>query len=98
MRVKWTVEAQDDLTTILAHIVASDSLANAELVVERVLQTERVIELFPRAGTADPATDTYDIYVPKTRIRLTYKITDDSVVVLVAWHTSRDPESKPERS
>ncbi len=95
MTIEWTLDAQDEFDTILAHIAATQSVSNAERVVARTMHTEKLMELYPKAGMYDPATDTYDLYVPKTRIRLTYEITETGVLVLVAWHTSRDPADKP---
>jgi hypothetical protein len=44
------------------------------------------------------ATDTYDRYVRKTRIVLTYAVRGEVIWVITAWHTSRDPQSKPPRT
>ncbi len=94
MRVVWTEEARSELDDILAYIAAQDVSA-AQLVAARVLRTEKLMIRFPRAATHDPLTDTYDRYIPKTRIRLTYEIAGDEIIVLLAWHTSRDPNAKP---
>jgi plasmid stabilization system protein ParE len=97
MRVAWTVEAAAELNSMLAYISAQDPAA-AALVVERVLQAEASIETFPKAGSYDAKADTYDRYVPKTRIVLSYAIRDDVIWIVTAWHTSRDPATKPKRS
>ena len=53
---------------------------------------------FPRAATFDAETDTFDRFIPKTRIVLTYAIRGDVIWIVTVWHTSRDPEGKPKRS
>ena len=93
MRIVWTAEAVDDLDNILAYI-ASQDIGAAGLIAERVLKTEEYISEFPRSAPYDKQSDTYDRYIPKTRIILTYEISGDMVRVLSAWHTSRDPDER----
>lgn len=64
---------------------------------ERVPKAETSIQTFPKAGSYDAETGTYDRYIPKTRIVLTYVLRDDVVWIVAAWHTSRDPATKPRR-
>ncbi len=97
MRIEWTVEAADELDRMLTYIAAQDTYA-ADLIAERVMKAEENILHFPKAGSYDAETDTYDRYIPKTRIVLTYAIRDDIIWVITAWHTSRDPATKPVRS
>lgn len=94
MNVTWTAAAAAELDAILSYIAEQDSNA-AALVAERVLQAEARIQQFPKAGRYDAETDTYDQFIPKTRIVLTYTIRDDVIWMITSWHTSRDPETKP---
>ncbi len=96
MIIKWTEEAVADLDAMLAYIAMQDPHA-AALVAERVLKAEEYISEFPRAASFDTETNTYDRYVPKTRIILTYELTEETIWIIRAWDTSRDPETKPER-
>lgn len=82
---------------MLAYIAAQDPTA-ASLVAERVFRMEQSISDFPFAARYEADSGTFDRYVPKTRIVLTYAITDDIIEIISVWHTSRDPESKPERT
>ena len=97
MKIEWTVEASTELDHMLAYIAAKDTDA-AGLVAKRVLKVEANIARFPKAGKYDSETDTYDRYIPRTRIILTYAIQDDVIWIVTAWHTSRDPETRPARS
>ncbi len=97
MRIEWTVEAAAELDNMLAFIASHDTTA-AALVAERVLKSEATILTFSKAGRYDPETDTYDIYIPKTRIVLTYALRGDVIWIVTAWHTSRDLETRPKRS
>jgi len=73
MRIEWTAQAAAELDHMLAHIAAED-VAAAGLVAERVLKAEETIIRFPKAGRYDAETDTFDRYIPRTRIVLTYAI------------------------
>ncbi|PIW29817.1 MAG: hypothetical protein COW30_03935 [Rhodospirillales bacterium CG15_BIG_FIL_POST_REV_8_21_14_020_66_15] len=97
MRIEWTAEAAAELTDILSYIAAQDPSA-AALVAERVMVAETRIQQFPMAGRHDTETDTYDRFIPKTRIVLTYAIRDETIWMIATWHTSRDPRTKPVRS
>ena len=97
MRVEWTAEASAELDHMLAYIAAQDTSA-AALVAEWVQKVEENIAVFPKAGRYDSETDTYDRYIPKTRIILTSAIRGDVIWILTAWHTSRDPETKTAHS
>ena len=97
MRVCWTPEAVAELDHMLNYIAEQD-VGAALLVSERVLDVEEQIARFPKAGRHDAETDTYDRYIPRTRIVLTYAIRENAVWIVTAWHTSRDPETKPVRS
>lgn len=93
MIVRWTEHAIADLDGLLAHVAVQDPRA-AALIAERVLKTEEYILLFPRAASYDAETDTYDRYIPKTRIIITYQLINDTIWIIRIWHTSRDPDRK----
>jgi len=82
---------------MLAYIAAQDTSA-AALVAKRIQKVEENIVMFPKAGRYDRETDTYDRYIPRTRIILTSAIRGDVIWIVAAWHTSRDPGTKPTRS
>jgi len=97
MRIGWTPDALAELDHVLAYI-AAESPGIAAVVAERDLSAEETIRLFPRAGRFDAETDTYDRYMPKTRIIVTYAIRGEVIWIVSVWHTSRDPDTKPKRS
>ena len=96
MRIEWTAEAVAELDHMLAYVAAEDAGA-AGLIAERVPKAEANILRFPKAGRYDAETDTFDRYIPRTRIILTYAIRDEVIWIVTVWHTSRDPETKPKR-
>lgn len=97
MRIEWTVEAATELDDLLAYVAEQDPAA-ASLVADRVSQVENNIARFPKAGRHNLETDTYDRFIPKTRIILTYAIREDVTWIVSVWRTSRDPGTKPARS
>jgi len=96
MRTRWTAEALSELDRMLSFIAAED-IGAASLIAERVLKAEETILQFPMAGRYDAQTDTFDRYIPKTSIVLTYAVRDNTIWVVTIWHTSRNPETKPKR-
>ncbi len=97
MTIRWTDEALAELTAILDYLEATAPDV-ARGLATRVIAAERNIDAFPRAATYDPATNTYDRYIPYTRVILTYAIQDNFTEIIRVWHTSRDPATKPPRS
>jgi len=88
MRIAWTPAALADLAGILEHLPPDVARNTAE----RLAQTESSMLTFPRAAIYHPETDTFERYVPKTRVILIYHLNDDLIEVVAAFHTSRDPE------
>ena len=93
MTIRWTTEATGELDVILSHLQVTAPDVAVRLVV-RIERAEQSIENMPRAARFDPATNTYDRYVPQTRIILTYAIQDDFIEIIQVRHTSRNPETK----
>ena len=96
MSVRWTDEATNELNAILTYL-QSYAPDVARGLTERVLLAEQNIETFPQAATFDRETNTYDRYIPRTRVILTYNIQEDFIEIVRVWHTSRNPETKPSR-
>jgi len=90
MRIVWTPAALADLADILAHL-PPDVARNTT---ERIAQAEASVLTFPRAAIYHPETDTFERYVPKTRVILIYHLTDDSIEIVATFHTSRDPDAR----
>lgn len=78
--------------------MASRNVAGARSVAARVARAVQAIETFPNAGTYNAETDTYQRFVPKTPVVLTYAIRGEIIWIITAWHAARDPESKPKRT
>lgn len=94
MRIRWTRDAQADLIDILDHAGARNA-REASNIAARIRKTEQAIEIFPQSALYNAAEDYYERYVPRTRVILIYRLAADEAVILAAFHTSRNPRSKP---
>jgi plasmid stabilization system protein ParE len=90
MRIEWTSAASADLADILAHL-PPDVARNTAL---RIARTEANLLIFPRAAIYHSDTDTFERYVPKTRVILVYHLIDDLIEIIATFHTSRDPKTR----
>ncbi len=95
MIVRWSSDAMEDLVGMLEYLQKVDP-AMADNLAHRIEQADKYIELFPRAAYHDKDTDTYERYVPKTRVILVYRIDEEAgdIVIIAAFHTSRHPAEK----
>jgi toxin ParE1/3/4 len=88
MRVRWLRTALRNLDDEATHI-ASDDLAAARLVVERVLQAVAALEHQPGIGRPGRVPGTRELVVLKTRLLVPYRVRGDVVEILRVFHTSR---------
>ena len=93
MIIRWTDEAFAELSAMLDYL-EQNAPEVARGLSARVQLAQQHILTLPRAATFDPQTNTYDRYIPKTRVILTYAINDDFIEIIRVWHTSRDPETR----
>lgn len=94
MKIHWTVAALADIDAILAS-AADRNQAEAHNIKLRVEKTVLNILTFPQAARYVKAKDYYERVIPRTRVILVYRILDAGVVVIAAFHSSRDVSSKP---
>ena len=90
MKLEWSEAALADFADILRHLppeIAANTAA-------RVNETEHHILLFPKAAYYDATNDTFERYVPKTRVILIYHIAGDVIEIISTFHTSREPQTK----
>lgn len=94
MNIRWTTEALAELDTILYHAQKRDVL-EAKNIRARIERVERNIATFPKAAYHNRAKGYFERYIPRTRVILVYEIVDPDVIVIAAFHTSRDARTKP---
>jgi toxin ParE1/3/4 len=94
MRLVYTKAAEADLETILSYIAERNPQAAADLAA-RIVRAEDQILAFPQAARYDRETETYELYIPQTRVILIYHFDSDLIEIIAVFHTSRDPSDKP---
>ena len=94
MHIRWTTAALADIANILEHAHCRNP-QEARNLRRRIEQTERNILTFPRAAYFNKTGDYYERYIPRTRVILVYRIISLEVMVIAAFHTSRNPKDKP---
>lgn len=88
MRVRWLRKALHNLDEEAAYI-ATDDLAAARLVVERILESVALLAHQPGLGRPGRVAGTRELIVPKTRYIVPYRVRGDVVEILRVFHTSR---------
>ena len=88
MRVKWLRKALANLDTEATYI-ATEDLAAARLVVERVLKAVNRLAEQPALGRPGRAPGTRELIVAKTRYIVPYRVRGESVEILRVFHASR---------
>ena len=84
-------EALADLNDVLDH-TKQDSPQPAVAIAARVETTVGYTVLFPFAARYQSDHDVYDRFVPKTRLVMIYRVSDDAITVIGVLHTSRCPD------
>ena len=93
MELFWSTAALSDLENIVTHAETRDP-AEAANILARVERTLEHIKLFPHSGYYNEELETYERYVPRTRVVLVYHLSDAGIEIIAAFHTSRDPTTK----
>lgn len=96
MHIRWTRAALADLDNILSWAAERNHL-EARNISQRVQRSEDVIRTFPKAAFFNQELNVYEKTVPRTRVILVYEITETTIVIRAAFHTSRDQREKRPR-
>ena len=95
--LRWSVDATTDLQDYLDYILERNARAAARMA-ERVLAVEEIIRQWPESASFDRDAGVYERWIPGSRLKLLYVFEGDMVEIIAAFHTSRDPDTKPARS
>jgi plasmid stabilization system protein ParE len=88
-RIRWTLQAADDLEAI-HEFIARDSAHYARLVVERLLQAIDQLEQFPDSGRIVPELDDPSVReIVRSPYRIVYRRRNETVELLTIFHASR---------
>jgi plasmid stabilization system protein ParE len=89
-RIRWTLQAADDLEAI-HEFIARDSAHYARLVVERLIQAIDQLEQFPDSGRIVPELSDPTIReIVRSSYRIVYRRRTETVELLTIFHASRE--------
>ena len=89
-QVSWSEQAASDLENI-HRFIAHDSLAAADVTIERIRESARRLEEFPLMGRQlpeDPDSGDRELIIPP--FRLMYSVVGDEVRIFTVHHSARD--------
>ncbi|MGV1099379.1 type II toxin-antitoxin system RelE/ParE family toxin [Thiovibrio sp. JS02] len=94
-KVIWASVAEDDLKNIILYI-AEDSLANAEIIFEKIKEKASSLKQFPERGRFVPELQEQGIFLYRELIvspwRIIYRISDKKVYILSVLDSRQNAE------
>jgi len=91
MKVVLSPEAVDRLEAQVAFLRDVGAVAAAERLHARVMGfLENHLAHFPSTGRNLEDRDLWEIWIPRTRLVLWYRIEHERILIVTAWHTSQD--------
>jgi len=91
MIVVLAPEAVERLEAQIAYLRDVGALAAAERLRARVMDfLSKHLANFPRSGRRLEDRDLWEMWIPRTRLVLWYRIEGERILVATVWHTSQD--------
>ena len=91
MKVVLSPEAVERLEAQVAFLRGAEAAAAAERLRTRVMDfLSNYLAHFPRTGRSLKDRDLWEIWIPRTRLVLWYRIEHESILILTVWHTSQN--------
>jgi toxin ParE1/3/4 len=88
-RVRWALQATDDLQSI-RDFIGRDSPKYATMVVERIVAAVDILERFPLAGRIVPEHSREDLReLVRPPYRIVYRVVGDGVHILMVFRSSQ---------
>ncbi|MFM9942159.1 MAG: hypothetical protein ACKVP7_21965 [Hyphomicrobiaceae bacterium] len=90
-RIVFTAEAEHTLGHQVGYLIDQGASVAASALSARVEQfLAGMILAWPRTGRYIPERDLWETWIPRTRLVVWYRFTDDELVILTFWHTAQD--------
>jgi plasmid stabilization system protein ParE len=91
MKVVLSPEAVERLEAQVAFLRDAEAVVAAERLRARVMGfLENHLAHFPRTGRSLEDRGLWEIWIPRTRLVLWYRIEDERILIATVWHTSQD--------
>jgi plasmid stabilization system protein ParE len=89
MIIRWTNDAEGDLSSI-RYFIESDSLeASRKVVLSIIWHTEQHLALFPNSGKIGRVAGTREFLVPKLPYFVPYRVNGSTIEIIGVYHTSQ---------
>jgi len=93
-RIIATKEAATRLENQLDHLIDHHAPAAAHQLKQRFdITLANHVAVFPRTGRYLAERDLWETWIPRTRLVIWYRFSDDELILLSVWHTSQDRDS-----
>ena len=91
MNVVLSPEAVERLEAQIAYLRDVGAVAAAERLRTRVMQfLSRHLANYPRTGRRLKERDLWEMWIPRTRLVVWYRIESERILIVTVWHTSQD--------
>lgn len=93
--VIWTKKAFSQLERAIKYIREEQGISYAEIVLNKVLGTARLLETTPKIGRVEPLLEHKKSeyrFVLVWSYKIIYRVTSDRVIISRVFHTSRNPK------
>lgn len=91
MRIVIAPRAQRELANQLGYLVDRGAIVPARRLEERLTNFfENTLSQYPRTGAYLAHRELWEAWVPRTRIVVWYRVSDDELQIVRVWHTSQD--------
>jgi plasmid stabilization system protein ParE len=91
MNVVFSLEAVERLEARIAFLRDAGAVDAAERLRTRVMEfVSNHLASFPRTGRWLEERDLWEMWIPRTRLVLWYRIEGERILVATVWHTSQD--------
>jgi plasmid stabilization system protein ParE len=95
MKVVLSLEAAERLEAQIAYLTRAGAAAAAERLRHRVMSfLANHLAYAPRSGRRLEDRDLWEMWIPRTRLVLWYRIERERVVIATVWHTSQDRSAR----
>lgn len=91
MKVVFAARARINLDSQIDYLVAEGATRAAKTLRTRVRTfLYSFLVPYPRTGSYLPECDLWETHVPRTKLVIWYRFTNDVLVVIDVWHSSQD--------
>lgn len=95
MKIVIAPDARLDIAQQLFYLIEHDAAAAARRLEQRLLLfIELTLAEHPRAGAFIGHRGLWEIWIPRTRLIVWYRFTDDELQIVRVWHTSQDRDTQ----